>query len=75
MHSKNTARETMHKSEMPGMCSNHTVNYIPHIFGTLPTSSFTVFRLFQCVVNNNKMNLLFLIPESHESMESYEISK
>nr|XP_035949651.1 matrix Gla protein [Halichoerus grypus] len=58
---------------MPEICNNHTAHYILHIFLTLFSPSFPKFRPLPCVINNNQMNLFF-IPESYESMESYEIN-
>ena len=60
---------------MPEICNNHTAKYTPPIFLTLPFPSFPIFNLLWSVKSNNKMNLFFFIPESHESLESYEISK
>uniref|UniRef100_A0A8P0TPG3 Matrix Gla protein n=1 Tax=Canis lupus familiaris TaxID=9615 RepID=A0A8P0TPG3_CANLF len=59
---------------MPEICNNHTAKYILYIFLALFSPSFPRFRPLPCVINNNHGNLSFFIPESHESMESYEIN-
>uniref|UniRef100_A0ABI0NSJ3 Matrix Gla protein n=1 Tax=Bos taurus TaxID=9913 RepID=A0ABI0NSJ3_BOVIN len=60
---------------MPEICNNHTAKYTPPIFLTLPFPSFPIFKLLWSVKSNNKVNLFFFfIPESHESLESYEIN-